>query len=363
MLLSIVTTISVTKAQTVETLVINDNIRDGMHVDDAGNVYTTSGGLRSGFFIGFYEPMSKWFDVSFLGGFNGPIDIDELANGNLIVTNYDVNTVSKYDVSEGKLSTIATGLDGPAGIAIDSDDVIYVSNFGAPPNYAGHQIHKITPDGEVSVLADSSVLIRFQALVFNGDGELVVSSDNKLFKVDLETGELEQWVDLQSFGFGHMIYRYKDSCIYGTSTGEGRIYKIERSGEYSVFAGNIKGYLDGDLDQARFDAPLGIGISPDENVIYVGDNTRLRKITLGGIVDVENEDQTQGSLFPNPTQGIVRTESDNVAQLVVWNASGVRVAESESNELNLEQQPSGVYYVGVYNRQGNILRTEVVVKH
>ncbi len=354
--------VSVAKSQTVETLSYLPHSQDGMHVDKHGNVYTASGGLRNAVFIGLFDPHSNMFDPTFLGGFYGPIDIDELSNGDIIVTNYDNNTVFQYDISEGTMLTIASGLDGPAGIAVDDNDDVYVSNFGAPPLYDGHQIHKITPDGEVSILADTSVLYRYQAMVINGNRELVVSSKNKLFKVDLESGAVTHWTDLLGFSFGHMVYRAKDSCIYGTSSRDTKVYKVDVEGNVSVLVGSVKGYRDGSREEALLNEPQGIGISPDESVLYIGDGARLRKITLDETVDVQDNTGSHGYLFPNPTDGIVLVDSDENLRMVVWNVKGVKVAESHNNEVNLEQQPRGVYCIGVFNRDGDLLRSEIVVK-
>ncbi len=72
-------------AQVVETLVTHPKIKDGMYVDALGNVYTTSGGLQNGTEIGKFDVLNNTFDFDFQTGFFGPIDIDELTNGDFVV--------------------------------------------------------------------------------------------------------------------------------------------------------------------------------------------------------------------------------------------------------------------------------------
>ncbi len=248
---------------------------------------------------------------------------------------------------------IASGLDGPAGIAIDENDVIYISNLGTPPNYSGYQIHKITPDGTVTVLADSPLLYRFQAMVFNGDGELIVSSQNELYKVDTETGELELWVDLESFGFGHMVYRVLDSSIYGTATGESKIYKVDNSGTVSVYVGSVPGYLDGTLSDALFNAPLGIEISPNENILYVDDSSHLRKITIDITLGTEEASLNTLITYPNPTRELFFVTNKNKLLLYteLYNTSGRLIFTKETDdsiiEYDMDQCAEGLYYLSI----------------
>jgi len=338
--------------QLVETLVEHPKIKDGMYVDAQGNIYTTSGGLQNGTEIGKYDVVTDIYDFNFQNGFFGPIDIDEKSNGNFVVTNYDNDSVSEVDLNTGVVDVIATGLDGPAGIAIDDNDNIYVSNFGAPPNYTGHQIHKITPGGSVSVLADSPLLFRFQAMVFNGEGELIVSSQDKLLKVDTETGAIEIWVDLGNIGFGHMIYRELDSSIYGTATNESKIYKIDANATLSIYAGSVAGYQDGDLGTALFNAPLGLEISPNENILYVGDSSRLRRIIMDITLGTEEQDLNKHVIYPNPSSNGLFSITNSKREAIfieVFDQAGrllfSRMDGSHRIGLDLSLQVQGIYNV------------------
>ncbi len=339
-------------SQVVETLFQHSKIKDGMYVDADSNVYTTSGGLQNGTEIGKYSVSDNTFNFAFQTGFFGPIDIDERANGDYVVTNFDNNTVSTVDLSTGVVDVIATGLDGPAGIAIDENDNIYVSNFGAPPNYTGHQIHKITPGGTVSILADSPLLFRFQAMIFNGEGELIVSSQDKLLKVDIETGDIEIWVDLVNTGFGHMIYRELDTSIYGTATDQSKIYKVDAAGTATVYAGSVAGYQDGNLATALFNNPLGLGISPNENILYVGDSNSLRRIIMDVNLGTEEHDFSSHVVYPNPSSnGMFNVTNTNGEAIFieVFDQIGRQVLSMEDDNslitLNLADKDQGIYYL------------------
>lgn len=343
-------------AQLVETLTTHSKIRDGMYVDADGNIYTTSGGWQNAFEIGKYDLDTESFTYDYFTGVNGPIDIDERANGDYIVTNFNTSTVVALDTSTNQITQIASGLDGPAGIAIDEEDNIYISNYGVYPLYDGHQIHKITPEGIVSVLADSPLLFRFQAMVFNGEGELIVSSQTKLYKVDTTTGELVEWVDLETFGFGHMLYRTQDNSIYGTASGEHKIYKINAQGEITIFAGSVAGIVDGDLETALFNSPLGIEISPDENIIYVTDSNRLRKITIDVTLGLTETSLHSLKVSPNPTTNeLVTVFNENAADLsmALYDVSGKLLFSKNMNQLqqtlDLTAYKSGMYFLNISN--------------
>ena len=350
-------------AQVVETLAYHPKIKDGMYVDTDGNIYTTSGGWADGFEIGKYDLDDENFTYNYFTGVNGPIDIDERANGDYIVTNFNNSTVVALDPNTNQITQIASGLDGPAGIAIDEEDNIYISNYGVYPLYDGHQIHKITPEGVLSVLADSPLLFRFQAMVFNGEGELIVSSQTSLYKVDTNTGELEEWVDLQTFGFGHMLYRSTDNSIYGTASGEHKIYKIDALGEVTVFAGSEPGIEDGDLETALFNSPLGIEMSPDENNIYVTDSNRLRKITIDVTLGLTETNLNPFKVSPNPTNnGMLTIYNENTTEvsLALYDVSGkllfTKNIQQQQHTLDLSAYKSGMYFLKIKEGENTICK-------
>ncbi len=68
--------------------------------------------------------------TTFATGFNGPVGLAFDASGNLYVTNYNANIVSKVTTG-GVVTTFATGFNGPQGLAFDASGNLYVANRNA----------------------------------------------------------------------------------------------------------------------------------------------------------------------------------------------------------------------------------------
>ena len=100
------------KAQVVSTLTTDSLIREGLHVDDAGDIYTTSGGLVGGTSIGKYEVATDNYIPIFNSSLFGTIDVDQTQDGTLIITNFDNSTVTALDPVTGIATVIATAADG-----------------------------------------------------------------------------------------------------------------------------------------------------------------------------------------------------------------------------------------------------------
>lgn len=352
-------------AQQVETLVSNAELRDGLHVDPAGHIYTTSGGF-AGFEIGRYDIEEETFDPNFILGFFGPVDVDQYRDSFLIVTNYDNNTVSAHNLNTSQNTIIADNLDGPSGIAIDAVENIYVANWGNAPAYAGHQIHKISPSGEVSLYIDSPLLYRPQAMTTGLDGSLIIHSNGSLYRVNAADSTLQLWVQL-GVTVGHMDFRQQDSCIYATA--DSRILKIKPDGTTSTFSGGVSGYQDGTLDSARFRSLLGINFSPSEDTLYVCDSGygqnigRLRRIVMNTPVSSELLLAPKDiNVFPNPTQGsitIVQREQA-IVPIEIYDAFGrlVLMNQKKSRETIIDTSnfSPGVYSVRLYYPEGILVK-------
>lgn len=357
-------------AQRVETVASHPKIVDGLHIDSGGNVYTTSGGLVGGVEIGKFNPSTNVYNPFFANGFFGPIDIDQYRDSLLVVTNFDNNTVARYNLNSGLTTTIASGLDAPAGIAIDSNDNIYITEFGVPSTFTGHTIHKITSQGLSYVYVDSSALLRPQAICFNHEGVLVVHSSQSLYKVNAADSSLVHWVNLGT-GVGNMALRAQDSCIYACAGGNtDQIIKITAQGVVSVFAGSSDGYQDGDISVARFSNPLGIAISPTGDTIYVteaGNAHRLRRILMDEITSRSVPLETEIEVYPNPAVEQIHIKNPNgkVLGILVVDVQG-RVVHSETSEqtdiaFDIRRFDPGAYFVRIFDDRQLIV--EKVLKY
>lgn len=339
-------------AQQVSTLVSNHELRDGLHVDSTGNIYISSGGF-AGFNIGRYDIQSETLDVNFARGFFGPVDVDQYRDSLLVVSNYDNNTVSTHNLNSGQHTVIARGLDGPSGIAIDASDNIYVASWGNAPAFAGRQIHKISPSGEVSQYINSSTLYRPQAMAVGLDDVLVVHSNQRLYRVNAADSTLQFWTNIGTT-VGHMVFRQRDSCIYATASS--RVLKIKPDGTWQTFAGLSPGYQDGALESARFKALLGIHFSPDENILYVcdsgyGENIgRLRRIVMEMPVNNMPIIESRAvNLFPNPAQQYFTLEqpTEQLMSVDIYDASGqlvlTHIINAPTTTFDISSFPTGTY--------------------
>lgn len=362
-------------AQIVETILTDPSVTDGMCTDAGGNVYTSSGGLE-GTVIGKYEAATGLFFPAEITGLVGPTDVEFLNDSVLVITNYDIDAISAYNFNSGVLSTIATGLDGPGGIEADEEGFVYVTNWGGAPEYAGHTITKISPTGESWTYIDSDLLYRPQAITFNHEGQLVVHSNSKLYKINEADSTLEFWTDL-SAGIGNMVFNESDSCIYGAANSAHQILKIDTAGNVSVFAGSSSGSEDGDIADAKFQNPLGLTFSPDEDTLYIaeaGAAQRLRRIIMSAYTDLEDLDFSteEYQLYPNPLpsgQSLTFSSGQNIVdQISIYNEAGELVHTYFPNGSNaipatvFQTETSGIFMVILRDSTGKEFVRKIVIE-
>lgn len=195
---------------------------------------------------------------------------------NLFVSDQSNHTIRKI-TPDGWVTTFAgTGnygaIDGPgataqfyypAGMAIDSNDILYVADYG------NHKIRKITPDGIVSTLA--------------GTGEM--GAANGTTETAQFNGPTGVGVDSQGTVFVADYYNHS-------------IRKITTSGQVTTLAGNgTIGHEDGIGESARFYNPAIVAVDADDN-LFISDeqNNKIRKITPNGEVSTYAGSGAQGDI-------------------------------------------------------------------
>ncbi|MFT3868279.1 MAG: immunoglobulin domain-containing protein [Nibricoccus sp.] len=168
--------------------------------------------------------------------------------GNLYLADTGNNSIRKIVVSTGVVTTLATGFNAPAGLALDNGN-LYVANS------AGHTISKIVLSGPiVTTLAGSGMIgstdATGTAASFNSPRGLATDTNGNLYVAD--TGN-------------NMIRKVVLSTGVVTTTG----------------GATILGGTDGNLTLARFNAPRALALDAAGR-IYLADtaNHTLRKIVL-----------------------------------------------------------------------------------
>jgi sugar lactone lactonase YvrE len=193
-----------------------------------------------------------------LAQFNNPFAIAVDESGNLYVSDKDNHSIRKID-SSGVVTTIAgngsagyadgTGTDAqfniPAGLAVDSDNNIYVSDL------LNLRIRKIDPTGVVTTIA--------------GDGTV---------------GYLDGTGTNSEFAYPDGLAVDSTGNIFIADQNNHRIRKIDSSGVVTTVAGNsVLGFNDGIGTLASFIYPAGIAVD-QTGILYVADTTsrKVRKI-------------------------------------------------------------------------------------
>lgn len=188
----------------------------------------------------------------------------------------------------------AARFDSPAGIAIDKDDNLYVSDTG---NFL---IRKITPSRVVSTLAGkasgggyddvwsgNASFYSPDALAVDSRGNVFVSGSGGIRKITPQGLVTTIKNASISFSGSKGIAVDKNDNIFVAYTGDSTIWKISPAGDFTPHTGvsGWKSSTDGVLAQAKFDTPSALHIDGNGNLLVIDEvNNTVRKITPNGIV-------------------------------------------------------------------------------
>jgi len=228
-------------------------------IDPAGQVTTLAGALESdgtpdcGYVDDASGAVARFDDAGYGGG------IASDAAGNVYVADFGNDAIRKV-TADGAVTTLAGGagagyadgsgasarFDGPAGVAVAADGVVYVTEAG------NNRLRVIAPGGSVTTLA--------------GDGQ-AASKDG------LGAGA--------SFFVPWGVAMGADETLFVSESKGNVIRRVSRAGAVTTLAGDgFAGSKDGPLHQATFFSPGQVAMGPSGS-LYVADqgSCLLRAIT------------------------------------------------------------------------------------
>lgn len=272
-------------------------------------------------------------------------------DGLLYITDQQNHAIRTLNLDTGQTCTVAgTGEEGyhdsgnalgepptfsfPSGVAVDSSGTIYVTENG---NSVVRRIRRngggITVDTFAGLFGE--VASKDRQKKFNSTRVGLVSYRN--------AGLLDS-----GFRIPDDILVAPDGVIYIADAGNSTIRRIvERGGQFVVeaVAGNgVPGFADGAAENARFNTPTALALSPDGNFLFVADmnNNRVRKIDLvdkrvstlaGGGTDFILDGPGGEATFFQPIG--LACDSDGVVYVAEWTASEIRRIDPAGNVTTL----------------------------
>lgn len=271
----------------VETIVSDFAGNDAVTVDRQGNVYVSEYGqfVNTGGNGTRVFKVNRQGDVSeFRSDLSGPLGNAIDGQGNLYVSN-DNNT-ARGDVlkiePDGTRSVLATINGWPSGLTLDHKNNVYVSNFLTPT------VHKITPEGEVSVYATDPRLAGGVGIDFDRKGNLIVGNFSTADIVSItpegSVSLIATIPDIVVNGFGIGYITVVGNSVFATGIAVNKIFRVTLDGEIEEFAGTGEAaVVDGPIKEASFNGPNGITADPYGKALYIsefGGTGALRKIKL-----------------------------------------------------------------------------------
>ena len=246
-------TTSPAAGQTVSTLTEPFNATADVAVGPDGNLYVADFGISiiniNGTTVYKVTPEG---DVSvFATGLTGPSGNTVDAEGNLYQSNFAANTISRI-TPEGVVSTFADGEEdgvaGPGGLAIDSAGDVYVANCNN---------NSVAKAGS-TVSFTSPLLICPNGLTIDDAGNLYATNfgNGSISKIT-PGGEVSLLAMIPGMQTGHITFA--NGKLYVVSREMHSVYEVTLSGEVFVLAGTgVRGRQDGPALQAEFSIPNGI---------------------------------------------------------------------------------------------------------
>lgn len=301
-------------SQTVSTLVPT-NVGDDLHFGADGNIYSSHYGGRN-----FRKINPATGSVDTILTVNtltiGAIEMDDSLK--IYTSSYDNGWVGKFVEGDNAITTIATGLSGPAGITHDNNGNLYVATN------ANHRIIKITPEGQQSIFASGDPLFWPTGITIDPEGTLYVANmfNGKIIKITQEQ-EVSVLATLpaNSNQVPDLAYlTWTNEKLYVCHYENHQIYEVDPfNGDHEIIGGTGQaGHENGLANMATFEHPTGIVASPTGDSLFITDGDapiqRLRMIVLDAVSpssEIKPIRLEVRNLFPNPTRDTLNVELDS----------------------------------------------------
>lgn len=374
--------------QTVTTIAgPNSGINDALVVDNEGNIYGSDFGLSSSGASSVYKIDTAGVISTFSTGYSSCNGLAFDHSNNLYVVDFTSSTsthqIYKLD-SLGNKTPYGPNISGASGIIFDPlSDTLYVSQYNGPNS---NQISKLAPDGSVSLHCNHSLLNGPVGMAFDSQNVLYVAnfSDGEIYKVSNSGDSLTLIADIPNVStWGVGFITYANDYLYATGIGSHKIYKISLTGQVSILAGSgTPGSLDGPALSAQFNRPNGIATNLNQDKLYISEWNTYSVREVSGIQTslMINRNQNLSSFklhqnFPNPANNFTEIKyslSENSGvQLQFFSKDGKLLKKlSFSNQrkgehsyfLNTIKYKSGLYYYKLVCN-GNSETKKLVVIH
>jgi sugar lactone lactonase YvrE len=222
-----------------------------------------------------------------------PVGLAFDSGGNLFIADTGNQVIRKVSPA-GIISTVATGLTTPEGVALDASGALYITDYSISTDdcdgltYSGRLL-KISPDGTTSIVlggVSEQPLNQPQGIAVDKSGNVYVadSAAASLLKVSPEG------LVSAASTFGGTVNVATDSSgnLY-VSDGHTALRRISADGTTIGLIGN--GFSEaywgdgGKATDASLSTPFGLALDSNGN-LFIADsgNNRVRKVTPGGVI-------------------------------------------------------------------------------
>jgi sugar lactone lactonase YvrE len=244
----------------------------------------------------------------------------------------------------------------PSGITVAPDGTIYIADTG------NDAVRKLTPSGSdwvtttvayltqpTGIAAGGTSLLYLANSSYNVICTIVPTSTNSAVTVLAGTFGVAGSVDgpnFARFNFPNGLARSTNGLIYVADSLNNTIRRVTPAGVVSTLAGQAggPGASDGTQYQARFNAPLGLGLDAGRNLLVADTlNHSIRRITPDGMVTTL---AGSSSGVPGSSDGVgTNAGFDLPAAVVVDQLTNLYVADSGNNEIRKLTVSNGLWSV------------------